>query len=269
MSSLAQVILTIHSLGAPFSISYTVSQRPLDPCEYLFFKLFMNGRAITSWGIDLDDRSTGRVAQSLWKPSEQWDSLAGAEARTFEFLAVQEDKPLAEEGGMIEIQVFRAKARRQRALRLEAVRGGEMYGIGYVMAPSTIHVVDLPTDDKLEFPVPACLKDRRRSSITTGTSWTRRSLLTPPFVSITARGRTSWTSNLSPAVRGYSLRLSLRTQRCRLPLTLLPHLPLPFRRPHRPARASASPTISAATLTQRITFRNHSRHSHTMKARIL
>lgn len=44
----------------------------------------------------------------------------------------QERKSVAEDGGLVEIQVFRAKDRRPRAPRLEQFRGQEMYGIACV-----------------------------------------------------------------------------------------------------------------------------------------
>lgn len=41
----------------------------------------------------------------------------------------QEQKSVAEDGGLVEIQVFRAKDRRPRAPKLESFRNQEMYGI--------------------------------------------------------------------------------------------------------------------------------------------
>ena len=58
----------------------------------------------------------------------------------------QERKSIADDGGLVEIQVFRAKDRRPRALKLEQFRNQEMYGIAYVIS-SPSPAVASRTDD--------------------------------------------------------------------------------------------------------------------------
>ena len=89
----------------------------------------MNGRRIASWGIDLAVRPQGRVVKSLWAPGGQYNNQIGLEERDFVFLPGQENKGVAEDGGLIEIQAFRAKNRWPRAPKLEEFRFLENYGI--------------------------------------------------------------------------------------------------------------------------------------------
>ena len=95
----------------------------------MFFRLYMNARPIAAWGIDPNFRSKGKVVKSLWAPCAQYSHRIGFEGRNFVFLPGQEYKSVAEDGGLIEIQVFRAKERRARAPRLEEFRVQENYGI--------------------------------------------------------------------------------------------------------------------------------------------
>ncbi|KAL2019621.1 hypothetical protein VTK56DRAFT_9436 [Thermocarpiscus australiensis] len=125
-----------------FAINYRINNTPPPPCKYVFFRLYINGRLITAWGIDPSVRLKGRVVKSLWAPCGQYSDQIGLEGRSFVFLPGQEYKSVAEDGGLIEIQVFRAIERRARAPRLEEFRVQENYGIA---APS-IGLLDEPQD---------------------------------------------------------------------------------------------------------------------------
>lgn len=89
----------------------------------------MNGRSIAGWGVDPAVWPKCRIAKSLWAPSPRYHDQVGFEGRNFVFLPGQENKSVAEDGGLIEIQVFRAKARRPRAPNLQEFRFQENYGI--------------------------------------------------------------------------------------------------------------------------------------------
>ncbi len=115
--------------GTPFAINYTINSAPPAPCKYIFFRLFMNARPIAAWGIDPHVRQKGKVVKSLWAPCKLYEDQVGFEGRNFVFLPGQEFKSVAEDGGLIEIQAFRATARRARAPRLEEFRFQENYGI--------------------------------------------------------------------------------------------------------------------------------------------
>lgn len=95
----------------------------------MFFKLFINGRRIVSWGIEPVLGKQSKVVRSIWAPGPQYGGMAGLEERNFVFLPGQENKSAAEDGGLIEIQVFRARARKARAPNLEEYRRSQAYGI--------------------------------------------------------------------------------------------------------------------------------------------
>ncbi|KAK4110625.1 hypothetical protein N656DRAFT_799761 [Canariomyces notabilis] len=128
--------------GTAFAINYAVNTAPPAPCKYVFFRLYINSRPIAAWGIDPDVQSSGSVVKSLWAPCARYDGHVGFEARNFVFLPGQERKSVAEDGGLIEVQAFRARERRARAPRVEEFRLQESYGIA---APS-IGLVEQPQD---------------------------------------------------------------------------------------------------------------------------
>lgn len=128
--------------GSRFAVSYTVNTRPPAPCKFIFFRLYINSRPIAAWGVDLVTRSSGKVVQSLWAPGARYNDQVGFEGRNFVFLPGQENKSVAEDGGLIEVQAFRAQGRRARSARLEQFRYQENYSIA---APS-VGLVDQPQD---------------------------------------------------------------------------------------------------------------------------
>ena len=97
----------------------------------------MNGSHITSWGINPRVKTNGTISRALYEPSDRWhykeDGVLlkrdGVEARSFHFAAKLEERPIAEEGGTIEIRVFRCHGRRRRAARLDHFRCQDRYGI--------------------------------------------------------------------------------------------------------------------------------------------
>ncbi|KAG8159118.1 hypothetical protein KVR01_010779 [Diaporthe batatas] len=122
--------------GAQFCINYVVEREPIPP-GHLFFKLFMDGRHITSWGINPKVKAKGRVEKALYEPSDRWNHEEGGttikpegiEARYFHFTGDQQKKSVAEDGGLIEILVFRARGRKRRAAQLDRYRHQDKYGI--------------------------------------------------------------------------------------------------------------------------------------------
>ncbi|KAI1436060.1 hypothetical protein GGR50DRAFT_686691 [Xylaria sp. CBS 124048] len=122
--------------GEQFWIRYVVSQSP-PPSRCIFFKMTMNGRHVSSWGIRADKCSTGVVARALYQPLDNWGdacgpnepSCPGIETRSFHFTPALGEKSAAEDGGVIEIQVFRCKGRKRIALELDTYRNQDSYGI--------------------------------------------------------------------------------------------------------------------------------------------
>jgi hypothetical protein len=95
----------------------------------MFFKLYMNGRLMTAWGCDLEEKLSGTIARTFWTPGGQWCNEVGIEGRQFMFMQGLESRSAADDGGLIEVQAFRAKDRKLRAPKLESFRNQEQYGI--------------------------------------------------------------------------------------------------------------------------------------------
>ncbi|KAM0251308.1 hypothetical protein ACHAQJ_008248 [Trichoderma viride] len=126
--------------GSQFCVQYYIRRRPDPPC-YFFFKLFINGRHITNCGIKPDTVS-GTISRALYEPSDRWHSKQngtllkrnGIESRSFCFSPGPHAIAAADDGGLIQIQVFRAKSRRRSTPQLVPHRDQQQYGI---ISPST------------------------------------------------------------------------------------------------------------------------------------
>ncbi|KAM0237230.1 hypothetical protein ACHAPO_004576 [Fusarium lateritium] len=122
--------------GTHFGIHYTLA-KVVKPPPYFYFKIFINGRNVANCGAESLAQASGSIVRSLCVPSDRWkykeDGVLcirdGIEARCFCFLPTGH-KSIAEEGGFIEVQIFRAKGRIRRLPVLEKHRGQETYGIG-------------------------------------------------------------------------------------------------------------------------------------------
>ncbi|RYP04438.1 hypothetical protein DL764_004449 [Monosporascus ibericus] len=135
--------------GEQFWLRYAITQWP-PPSKYIYFKLFMNGHQVTSWGINTTRNVTGSLSRALYKPGDRWKdkygnidtSQVGIEARYFNFMIGQDKKSAAEDGGTVEVHVYRANARRPIAPKLDEYRSQERYGIA---SPSG-GLIDNPQD---------------------------------------------------------------------------------------------------------------------------
>ncbi|KAL7625598.1 hypothetical protein AAE478_004818 [Parahypoxylon ruwenzoriense] len=122
-----------------FWLRYIVNQSSL-PSTFIFFKMFVNGHHTVSWGIDTNTCSGGSVSRSLYEPSDghkdrsddpHSPAIVGIETRSFHFVPGLSEKTAAEDGGFIEVQVFRCRARKRIAPILNQYphRHPERYGI--------------------------------------------------------------------------------------------------------------------------------------------
>ncbi|KAL7813495.1 hypothetical protein V8C26DRAFT_405356 [Trichoderma gracile] len=126
--------------GSQFFVQFFIHRHP-EPACYLYFKLFINGRSITSCGIKPGAES-GIISRALFEPSDRWHlqqngvllKRSGIESRSFCFAPGPDAVAAADDGGLIEIQVFRAKSRRRSTPQLAPYRDQEQYGI---ISPST------------------------------------------------------------------------------------------------------------------------------------
>ncbi|RSL76913.1 hypothetical protein BHE90_012353 [Fusarium euwallaceae] len=152
------------SVRAQFGIHYSLSKIPEPPC-YLYFKIFMNGRNVTNCGVNPAAQVSGSITRSLCEPSDRWHfkengilhKREGIEARCFYFLPTSSRTSVADDGGLIEVQVFRAKGRKRRSPILGKHRNQDIYGIatpsgGLVESPETVCYYDWILIDPKEFP---------------------------------------------------------------------------------------------------------------------
>ncbi|KAK7911423.1 hypothetical protein PG985_013904 [Apiospora marii] len=134
--------------GEQFWLKYSILRIP-SQASHLYFKMLMNGRPITSWGISMKPDKNGNperpirgtVVRALYEPGTQSRDKdlgtgareIGIETRYFHFMAGLDKKSAAEDGGLIEVQIFRSKGRKRRAPKLPEFRDQDRYGI---MSPS-------------------------------------------------------------------------------------------------------------------------------------
>jgi hypothetical protein len=130
-------------IGIRFFLKYTI-EPPHPDGQLFYFKLFMNGRHISSWGVNPRTNPKGQVLHGLFKPDGTWSisensqtfikqSGIGIESRPFLFTPEIGGRSAADDGGLIEVRVFRANGRKRRAPNLETFRPQEQYGIKYVI----------------------------------------------------------------------------------------------------------------------------------------
>ncbi|KAI1371490.1 hypothetical protein F4677DRAFT_435348 [Hypoxylon crocopeplum] len=136
------------SPGEQFRLNYLVNQSS-SPSRFVFFKMFINGHHTVSWGIDTSSSSVGSVTRGLYKPSDglrrkNGDAAVGIETRCFHFMPRVAGVSVAEDGGLIEVQVFRCQGRKRIAPELDPYpqRNQGRYGIASLSGG----LVDNPQD---------------------------------------------------------------------------------------------------------------------------
>jgi len=128
------------SPGARFWLRYSIVEAAATISPWFFFKLYMNGRLITSWGVNSATKPNGQVMRGLFDPSEIWNyedngivfKNNGTESRPFFFTNEDDNRSIrsaAEDGGLIEVHVFRARGRRRRIPRPDEFRSQDKWGI--------------------------------------------------------------------------------------------------------------------------------------------
>ncbi|KAI2602417.1 hypothetical protein GGR54DRAFT_645042 [Hypoxylon sp. NC1633] len=111
------------SPGDQFYLEYLVNHSS-PPSRFVFFKMFIDGRHTVSWGIDTNNCSSGTVTRSLFKPghrseNKNGNTATGIETRYFHFVHGLNHTRVAEDGGLIEVQVFRCRGRSCIAVELD------------------------------------------------------------------------------------------------------------------------------------------------------
>ncbi|CAK7267001.1 hypothetical protein SEPCBS119000_002315 [Sporothrix epigloea] len=123
-----------------FYFRYIIAREPIGH-KFLFFRVVINGRHVVSWGVDLSETLVGAVHQALFEPSTDYQysdngvimTQYGIEARCFRFVSCGLNRPsIANDGGLMEVQAFRAKSRTRRAPQPDVYRGGDKYGVSLI-----------------------------------------------------------------------------------------------------------------------------------------
>ncbi|KAF2214589.1 hypothetical protein CERZMDRAFT_82557 [Cercospora zeae-maydis SCOH1-5] len=120
--------------GSQFWILFRCNQ-PVDETRYYYFKLFLDGKCVLSWGCGENNAWSGRVGFGIFESSG--DDLTGqplVEKRAFVFPHTDDTG----QGGSFEIRVYRAAARKRqdRPIRMwkqnTASEGMKMKVAGYM-----------------------------------------------------------------------------------------------------------------------------------------
>ncbi|KUJ21187.1 uncharacterized protein LY89DRAFT_778796 [Mollisia scopiformis] len=123
--------------GARFWLRYNIDKSALANSKWYYFKLFMNGRHIASFGVDAKKKPSGQVMHGLFDPSSDWNyenngeiwKNMGLEKRAFYFAGADKQRSVINDGGLIEVLCFRAQGRRRKLPDPEVWRDQQDYGI--------------------------------------------------------------------------------------------------------------------------------------------
>jgi hypothetical protein len=126
-------------IGTRFWLRYNIDEFATSFSQWYFFKLFMNGRLITSWGTNSRTNPSGQIMKGLFEPSALWNyehngimyKNMGLEQRAFFFgTEVQGDqRSAATDGGLIELRAYRARGRSRMMPKPVDYKNQEGYGI--------------------------------------------------------------------------------------------------------------------------------------------
>ncbi|KAL8773028.1 MAG: hypothetical protein Q9209_002048 [Squamulea sp. 1 TL-2023] len=103
-----------------FWFSYSISA-PHPPKALYYFKLFINGASVVSWGCGERDGFKGRTMYGLYDSGDRWMGAPDVAARAFTFAsdATTQQSMSNTLAQMMEIRVYRARGRRRIMPELE------------------------------------------------------------------------------------------------------------------------------------------------------
>lgn len=87
--------------------------------KYYYFKLFVKGRCLLSWGVGDQDSWAGKVAWGIFDGGSDFEGKKLVEKRAFFFPS---DEVVQREENGFEIKVFRAKARKKENFSMDRLR---------------------------------------------------------------------------------------------------------------------------------------------------
>lgn len=98
-----------------FWINYSC-EPPYDAqVQYYYFKLFVGGKYILSWGVGQTEGWGGKTMYGLYSAGTDFDGRKIVEKKGMFF----PKKTKQDDGGAFEIRVFRAKARKREVVKYE------------------------------------------------------------------------------------------------------------------------------------------------------
>ncbi|KAL8854846.1 MAG: hypothetical protein Q9221_000352 [Calogaya cf. arnoldii] len=103
-----------------FWFSYSVSP-PHPPRALYYFKLFINGASVVSWGCGESDGFKGRTMYGLYDSGYRWMGVPDVAARAFTFAndATTQQSMSNAHAQVMEIKVYRARGRKRIRPKLE------------------------------------------------------------------------------------------------------------------------------------------------------
>jgi hypothetical protein len=133
-----RVLALLIQTGTRFWLRYKIALSH-SSVQYFYFKLYLDGRHITSWGTDPKIRPEGEIMRAPFQAQGKYDfdgdgsifKHEGMEFRPFYFRPQDQENELsaATEGGCVEVMVYRARGKKRRPPMPEEFRGQENYGI--------------------------------------------------------------------------------------------------------------------------------------------
>ena len=118
--SLISVFIPTYS-GSQFWISYSIAP-PYPPKALFYFKLFLNGACVVSWGCGKDDGYKGKTVFGLYKSDADEEGESGIQKRILCF----REESRGSDDDILEMKVYRCKGRRPCSPTLECYGRGHM-----------------------------------------------------------------------------------------------------------------------------------------------
>lgn len=100
--------------GSQFWISYSIAP-PYPPKALYYFKLYLKGKCVVSWGCDEGHGYRGRTMFALYESGENCMGESSLERRIFCFNTPEKKESLVpdDRSSLMEIKIYRAKARQR------------------------------------------------------------------------------------------------------------------------------------------------------------
>lgn len=118
-NSLVSCYIPIYPLSH-FWLSYSISA-PHPPKALYYFKLFIDGACVVSWGCGEENGFKGKTMYGLYDSGERWMGKPGIDARVFGFASEDGTQhPMNKTlGQVMEVRVYRSRGRKRVRPQLE------------------------------------------------------------------------------------------------------------------------------------------------------